>query len=132
MALLRWDPHDMDRLRDDMNRMWSRVRDDWNLDGKPRTRLHQIDNGYVVEFELPGVPPDQVRIEVDENTVAARGEFPPPISQPGAKPETFHAIVELPGDINPDTAEADWRHGLLKVTVYKATGRRRTLEIKAH
>jgi len=123
----------MDRWRDDMLRMWGRMREDWNFDNtRPRTHLHEIDNGYLVEFELPGVDPSKVEIDIDDQSVSVRGEFPAhPIESDQRAGETFHAVVSFPSEINPDTAQADYRHGLLAITAYKARGRRRRLELPA-
>jgi HSP20 family protein len=133
MALMRWDPTDFDRWRDDMWRMFGRMRDDWNLDNtRPRTHLHQIDNGYLVEFELPGVDPSQVDVEIDEESVSVRGEFPAhPLESDQRGGETFHAVVSFPTEIDPESATAEYRHGLLAITAYKARGRRRRLELPA-
>ena len=131
MALIRWDPQDVDRFRDDMTRFWTRVRDDWNLDNtRPRTHLHAIANGFMVEFELPGVDPKDVSIEVDEESINVRGAFPGAHDENDQRQgEDFHALVHFPSEINPDTAEAQYRHGLLSVKVFKSMGRRRKIEI---
>lgn len=132
MALMRWDPGDMDRIRDDMSRMWNRVREDWNLDStRPRTHLHQLDNGYLAEFELPGVNPSEVEIDVDEETVSVHGEFPTcPGEDDRRAGSEFRVVLSWPTEINPDTANADWRHGLLSLTVQKAAGRRRRISLQ--
>ena len=134
MTLLRWDPQDADRLRDEMTRMWNRVREDWNIDNtRPKSHIHQVENGYWIEFELPGVDPAQVSIEVDQDSVSVRGQFPAsPIERDAREGESFHAVVNLPSDIDPDSAEADYRHGLLSIRVGKAGGRRRQISINAH
>ncbi|MDA8194770.1 MAG: Hsp20/alpha crystallin family protein [Thermaerobacter sp.] len=133
MALIRWDPQDMDRFREDMTRFWTRMRDDWNLDQtKPRTHLHAIENGYLVEFELPGVDPDAVSMEVDEKSISVRGQFPgTPAERDRRIGDSFHATVTLPSEINPDSAEAQYRHGLLSLKVTKSPGRRRRIQINA-
>jgi len=133
MAILRWDATEMDRLRDDMTRMWTRMRSDWNLDNtRPRTHLHQIDSGYLAEFELPGVAPDLVEIDVDDESVSVRGEFPACPGEPDRRVgESFHVVIAWPTEIDPETAEADWRHGLLSVTAQNAVGHRRRISLQA-
>ena len=132
MALLRWDASEMDRLRDDMTRMWTRMREDWNLDNtRPRTHLHQMQTGYLAEFELPGVNPDMVEIDVDEEAVSVRGEFPAcPGEDDRRTGREFHVVLSWPTGVNPETAEADWRHGLLTVTAQKAAGQRRRISLQ--
>ncbi len=134
MPLLRWDPQEADRLRDEMTRMWSRVRDDWNLDNsRPKTHVHQVENGFVVEFELPGVDPDLVSLEVDQDSISVKGEFPAsPIERDTRAGESFHAVVNLPSDIDPDTAKAEYRHGLLDIHVSRSSGKRRQISITSH
>lgn len=128
MALLRWDEQDVKAFRDDMNRMWHRMRDDWFEGTRPRTHMHQLDNSYLVEFELPGVDPDSVDIEVDEGAVSVAGTFPAhPLEKDHREGETFAAVVELPTEINPESARAEWRHGLLQIQLTKASGRRRKI-----
>ena len=132
MALLRWNAAEMDRLRDDVSRMYSRMREEWNLDNtRPETHLHQIDNGYLAEFELPGVNPALVEIDVDEESVSVRGEFPACPSESDRRAgESFHVVLSWPSEINPDTAEADWRHGLLSITAHKSVGHRRRISLQ--
>ncbi len=132
--LMRWDPADVDHFRDNMSRVWSQVRDDWNLDNtRPRTHLHQIENGFMAEFELPGVNPDQVNIEVDDQSISVKGAFPAsPLEQDKREGEEFHAVVGFPTEVDPETAEADYHFGLLRITVFKATGRRKRISISAH
>jgi HSP20 family protein len=106
---MRWDPADVDHFRDNMSGVWSQVRDDWNLDNtRPRTHLHQIENGFMAEFELPGVNPDQVNIEVDDQSISVKGAFPAsPLEQDKREGEEFHAVVGFPTEVDPETAEAD-------------------------
>lgn len=134
MSLLRFNSQDMDRFKDDMTHMWRRMREDWNLDtSKPQTHLHQIENGYLVECELPGVDPDTVDLEVDETSVSIRGTFPAsPMEVDARAGESFDAVIGLPTEIDPETAHATYRHGLLSVSLHKAPGRRRRLPIETH
>lgn len=134
MPLLRWDPQETERLRDEMSRMWSRVREDWNLDDtRPKTHVHQVENGFVVEFELPGVDPELVSLEVDQDSISVKGQFPAsPMERDIRAGEQFHAVVNLPSDIDPDSAKAEYRHGLLDIHVNRASGRRRQISITSH
>lgn len=123
----------MDRLREDMARMWNRMREDWNMDSpRPRTHLHQVDQGYVAEFELAGVNPDQVEIDVDAETVSVHGHMPPCPGE-SVRPSEGEFRVELswPTEVNPDSAEAEWNHGLLSVKAHKAAAHRRRISLQA-
>lgn len=130
---MRWDPGEVNRLRHDMARMWNRVRDDWNVDtARPRTHMHQVDHGYLAEFELPGVEPDGVEIEVDEETATVHGTFP---ACPGEEDRRaggeFQVVLTWPTEINPESAQAEWRHGLLSITAQKTAAHRRRISLQA-
>lgn len=131
MALMRWDPMDVDRFRDDINRYWNRFRDEWMESARPRTRIHQDTEGYWVDFELPGVNPEEVDIEVDGDSVTVSGEFPATPVQAEEARESFHSTVGLPTEIDPESAEAEFQHGLLRVRVARAGGRRRHIPIRS-
>ncbi len=132
--LMRWDPEDIQHFRNDMSRVWSRMREDWNLDDtKPHTHLHQIENGYLAEFELPGVNPDEVNIEVGEDSITVKGTFPASnLEKDPRQGEEFQAVVGFPTEIDPETATADYKFGLLRITVYKSMARRKRISINAH
>lgn len=129
--LLRWEPADVQRFRHDMNRMWGWLRDDWDTDwSRPRTRLHELEDEFVVEVELPGVEPDSVELEVDPDNLLVKGPLP---KSPAASEEdrgNFQAAVSFPGEIDPDRAQAHFRHGLLVVRVPKAHAARRKIAVK--
>ncbi len=131
MSLMRWDPTDFDNFRADMNRLWTRMREDWNLDqGRPRTHLHRTEDGYLAKFELAGVDPDSVNIEVDIDSVTVSGQFPAAsIQRDHPFGEEFSATVNFPGEIDPETAEAESSHGLLTVRAHRSQAKRRQLNI---
>jgi HSP20 family protein len=128
---MHWEPNDFERFRDDVNRFWGRVRDDWNLDQtRPRTHLHRTETGYLAEFELPGVDPEAMNIEVDTDSMSVTGQFPAsPLEQDKRTGESFSAVVNFPTEIDPDTAEAEYRHGLLSVKVHRSQAKRRQISI---
>lgn len=131
MPLIRFEPNDFESMRADVNRFWNRMREDWNLDQtRPRTHLHRTDDGYLVEFELPGVDPDAVDIEVDLDSVTVRGQFPAsPLEEDKRAGESFSAVVNFPTEINPDSAEADYHHGLLSVRTHRSQAKRRQISL---
>ena len=131
MPLVRFEPNDFDHFRDDVNRFWNRMREDWNLDQtRPKSHLHRTDDGYLVEFELPGVDPNAVEIEVDLDSITVSGQFPAsPLEQDKRAGESFSAVINFPTEINPDSAEAEYRHGLLSVRTHRTQAKRRHIPI---
>jgi len=131
VPLIRLDTNDYDHFRDDVTRFWSRMREDWNLDQtRPRSHLHRTDDGYLVEFELPGVDPNAVEIEVDVDSITVSGQFPSsPLEHDRRTGENFSAVINFPTEINPDSAEAEYRHGLLSVRTHRTIAKRRQTPI---
>jgi HSP20 family protein len=52
----------------------------WSITGpspwRPALDLHETAEAYLVEIDLPGVPPDQVTIRVTDNELTVAGERP--------------------------------------------------------
>jgi HSP20 family protein len=82
---------------------------------------------YVVKAELPGVDPNAIEIDVQEGTLVLRGER----ALPEAKPEAayhrrerdggrFRRVVRLPGRVDTEGVNAQYRDGVLTVLVPKA------------
>jgi HSP20 family molecular chaperone IbpA len=44
----------------------------------------------------------------------------------------FHVTINLPAEVDPNGATAQFRHGLLTVDLPKAAGPRRRLDIRVH
>ncbi len=132
MPLFRWDS-DMDRWRDEMMRAWNRMTQDFGrgFDSEPDHYLVDVGDRLVLEVELPGANPDQVDLEVDDESVSVRGEWPaaPEGLETVRRQGPFTLSVNLPAEIDPDNTEAQFHHGLLRVEMPKAAGLRRRLPI---
>lgn len=127
--LLRWEPADVDRVRRDMNRMWTWLRDEWDTD-RPRTRLHETDQSFVVEIEIPGVDPDTVELEVDGDSLMVKGPWGASPYANAPQTESFETSIHFPSDVDPERAEASYRHGMLSVSIPKAKTERRRLSVR--
>ncbi len=94
---------------------------------------------YVVKAEVPGVAPDRVEIHVEDDTPTVRGERA--FSEPGKNAAYhrrergqghFRRVVRLPGRIVADEAKAQYRDGILTITIPKAKeARPRRIQIQA-
>jgi HSP20 family protein len=94
----------------------------------PRVNLREDEDHIYVEALLPGVEPDKLDMNVLGNTLTLSGER---IAMDGEKSgRTWHRrergagkflrSIELPVEINPDQVKAEYRNGLLRVTLPKA------------
>ena len=129
MAIARWDPfQEMLPLRDAMNRLFeqSLVRPGGLVSASVATPMDVYTEGdnYVIELALPGLNPDAVNVSVLGNQISISGEYPAPEGRQYLLRERtagrFERTVTLPTELNADQAQAQYEHGLLRLTVPKA------------
>lgn len=114
-------------------------------DAGPATGLYPpvnvFDSGeaYVVKAEVPGISPDKVEIHVEGDTLTVRGEraFAEPSKDAAYHRRErgqgrFRRVVRVAGRFAGDDAKAEYRDGVLTVTIPKAKeARPRRVEIQA-
>ena len=135
MPLFRLDP-EMDRWRDDMMRMWNRMTHEFSqvMAHQPSHYVSEGTDSVVVEVELPGVDPSGVDVEADTECLTVRGTWPaaPLGLESHRRTGPFQVTINLPQDVDPNGANAQFRHGLLTVELPKASGPRRRLDVRVH
>ncbi|HEU5367879.1 MAG TPA: Hsp20/alpha crystallin family protein [Ktedonobacterales bacterium] len=143
----RWDPfQEMVSLRDAMNRLMeesfllpSRMPGTIGQEsgqlatrgtrqiGSPAVDIQEQDDTFIVRASLPGVGPEDVRVEAHGNQVTLNGQV-------RQEQETergnyivrerrvgqFHRSFTLPTDVNPDQAEATFENGILTLRLPKS------------
>jgi HSP20 family protein len=130
----------MATLRDAMNRVFEESMTETTSE---REMLLAVDvqareDDYEITALVPGVEPDDLSIEVLNNTVSLRGEFPATSQEdtqyllcelPAGK---FSRVITLPTALEPSKAEALIKNGVLHLLVPKAEAHRpKTIKIKA-
>jgi HSP20 family protein len=128
-ALARWDPfQEMYDMRRAMNQLMQRSfpgfegqQNSFDMD------IYEDDNAYEVEASMPGVDPEDLEVTWNNNILTIRGE-----SQSEEEKEeknyrlrerrsgTFVRSFTLPGNVDEDAIEADFKNGLLKLRLPKA------------
>lgn len=104
----------------------------------PPLNVWEDDECFYVEAELPGLALDDLDISLsNENTLVLRGERKEPEAGRGQwlRRERafgrFERTVTLPGPVNPDQVEAQFKQGVLTVRLPKAPELRpRKIEVK--
>jgi HSP20 family protein len=138
MALQRWDPFgEMFSLRDAMDRLFqeSFVRPTSAMIAGARGGLPldviETSDAYLVRATMPGVQPENIQIALDGETLSIRGETRGEPEQEGQnwvlrerRPFSYRRTITLPGPVNPDTARAEYEHGVLTLTIPKAEAAR--------
>jgi HSP20 family protein len=105
----------------------------------PPVNVFDAADAFVIKAELPGVTPEQVQIEVENDTLTLRGERA--FSEPSGEAAyhrrergagQFRRVVRMPGRLDSEGAKAEYRDGVLTVRVPKARETRpRRVEIQA-
>lgn len=135
MTLTKWDPFkDLITLQDRMNRLFDEsVRNvkpgDEALSSaiwSPAVDIYETDDEVVVKAELPEVNQKDIDIQIENNTLTLRGERK---FNKETKKENFHRIERaygtfsrsftLPGTIDQEKISADYKDGILKISMPK-------------
>ena len=105
----------------------------------PHLEMYERDGKLMLTADLPGVKKEDVKVEVDENVITLQGQR----RQEQTNQErgyyrsersygTFYRTVPLPEGVDPSTASATFRDGVLHITLQapKKRSTSRALEIK--
>ncbi len=105
----------------------------------PKINLYDDANHYYVEALAPGIDPGKIDVSITSNVLTLSGEKE---SVPGGvKPEAFHRseratgrfvrTVELPNTVDTQNIGAEYKNGILTITLPKAEAARpRSIEVK--
>jgi len=150
MALVRWDPtRELSSLQAEMNRLFSSFFDSPASTGSagngqsaarrwyPAMDLVESDDHFVLRVDLPGLSEDDVKIEVENDTLVVSGERKETHEQ---KREGFYRLersmgafsrsLSLPEGIDADQVSASFDRGVLEVRIPKPEQRKpRRVEI---
>ena len=105
----------------------------------PPVNVFDQGEAYVVKAEVPGVTPDKIEIQVEEDTLTLRGERA--LTEPSKNAAyhrhergqgEFRRVIRIPGRMAADEAKAEYRNGVLTITIPKAKeARPRRVQIQA-
>jgi HSP20 family protein len=114
---------EMDRLFEDFFRRGGLLRE-WRW--SPSVDVVETNDTVVVKAELPGLEPKDVDISVSGDTLTIKGEKKEEKEEKG---KTFYRMercygsfcrtVELPTSVEADKAKADYKNGVLEITLPK-------------
>jgi HSP20 family protein len=127
-----------DRPRDDENPMLSLQRDlnrvfedFWGrfdapfgslTGGGPRTDISETDAAMLVSVDLPGLDEKDVEVNVTDDMLTIRGEREEKTGSGGFTSQSrrsFHRMIPVPPGVDPEKAEAEFKRGVLTVTLPK-------------
>ncbi|MBW4665823.1 MAG: Hsp20/alpha crystallin family protein [Chroococcus sp. CMT-3BRIN-NPC107] len=135
MTLLRWQPmSEMEVLRRQMDRIFGEMR---NVDNEaqatwqPAIELQDTEESVILRSLLPGIEAKDLDIRVTKEAVAISGEHRP---QQYLRSEfrygKFQRIVALPVAVQNDRVSAEFKDGILTLTLPKVVdGRRKVVKV---
>ena len=103
----------------------------------PLADVSETDDAYQVHVEVPGIPKDQIDVQIEDRELIISGQTPEQ-EENGSRQHRnsrragrFEYRTYLPGDIKADQVSAELNDGVLTVTVPKSEAARpRRVEIK--
>ena len=132
MALQRWDPfRELERMHEDMDRLFRSFLTPRSPESTEVTCPVAVDvledkDKVVLKAELPGVDPKDVEINVQDNVISISGEKK---MEHEDKRDNyvrveryygkFHRAFTLPPYVDPDGISAEYKNGVLTVTLPK-------------
>ncbi|MDD5542241.1 MAG: Hsp20/alpha crystallin family protein [Acidobacteriia bacterium] len=135
MAIVRWEPfRDLMSLQERMNRMFDEsvghVRGaNEALDSgawSPAVDIYETEQAIVLKAELPEINQKDIDIRIENNTLTLRGERK---FERETKEENYHRVERsygafcrtftLPSTVDQDKVKAEYKDGILKVTLPK-------------
>jgi HSP20 family protein len=147
MSIVRYDPfRDLRTLQEEVNRLFTGsaaraafddegiARGSWN----PNVDIYENKDHIVLEAELPGMKREDFDLSVENNVITLRGERH---FEKKDETDNYHRVERaygsfvrsftLPNTVSSEGANADYRNGVLRVTLPKRTETKaRRIEIK--
>jgi HSP20 family protein len=93
----------------------------------PRADIHETQNEFIVELDLPGVEKNDVKVKFEEDTLIVTGERK---YESKEEDKNFHRVeriygsftrsIAMPKDVQADKISANFKNGVLEITLPKA------------
>ncbi len=131
MDITRWDPwkdlrEEIDRVFDSFFGRYPAIPEQEGY-FIPAIDVEETDNEYIVKAELPGLKKEDIKISVRGDSITISGERKREKEEKG---KTYHRIemaygkfvrtIQLPDEIQPDKAKAEYKDGILIITLPKS------------
>jgi HSP20 family protein len=106
----------------------------------PHLDLVESANDYVVSVDLPGVKPEDVKVEMDDGRLTISGKRETTVEDNTKNVHrvertrgSFSRVISLPREVDTDKIDAKYEQGVLHVTLPKVADKQpRKIEIRAH
>ena len=138
MKVVKWSPM-FPRMFQEFDDMFEDSASSLMQDGfAPAVDVYEEGNQIVVEVPLPGVDVEKLDISIENDVLQIQGNSEKKTEiddknyyRKEVRYGSFHRAIALPAAVNGDAAEAEYKDGVLKVTVPKAEqAKKKTIQIK--
>jgi HSP20 family protein len=133
-----WEPlHSLQQMQQRMNRMMGRLIPSSNgelsaLGYMPSAEISETPEDIRLKLEIPGMEAKDLNVEVTEDSVSISGErrSETKAEEKGMVRSEFHygkfeRIIPLPTNVQNDKVEAEYKNGVLTLTLPKLEGEKR-------
>lgn len=93
---------------------------------QPAAEIYESDAHYYLQLDIPGIPKDEISVEVENGRLVVRGERKQNVPQEGAKrifssrPRLkFEESFTLPENADQEKISGSYKDGVLSVTIEK-------------
>jgi len=128
LSLIPWNPfREMDSFINEMNNFVERLPFGLGRITDPRVDVYQTEKDVIVKAEIPGVSKEDLNVYIDENMIRLSGQTKRDeeykddnIYRSERYYGSFSRTIPLPVEVKSEKASAEYRDGILKITVPKA------------
>ncbi len=95
----------------------------------PRMDMKETEDAYVMKLTMPGIDVNDINISVTDNVLTIKGETKEDTKEEDEKTQwlvrehnhvSYYRSVRLPSEVVADKAEAEYKSGILTLTLPKA------------
>ena len=150
-SLIRWNPStevevtDPFRAVEEMfNELWRNWPTSWLSDTsrpmwRPAMDVIENENDYTVRIDLPGMKPEDVKVEIEDHVLTISGEMGDTVEREGDRYHyrerrygAFQRSVQLPNTVDTEKIEANFENGVLNIVLPKLPqAQPKQIEVKA-
>ena len=137
MTLIRWQPFtELDTIRRQMDQVFDELvrGNSYNDTWKPAIELQDTHENLILRAEVPGIEAKDLDIQVTREAVAITGEhrYENKNEERGffrseLRYGKFQRVISLPVPVQNDQVKAEFKNGILTLTLPKVTEARRTV-----
>ncbi len=133
--LIIWKNKRMDKLRRDMDRLCTKVCDEFGIpllletaEGIPSIDVSETEDSVILRAEVPDINPEDLDISITDDTLSIKGETKQEIvEESGGYQRTqkrygsFSRTLQLPCRIDLDDVKATYKDGILNIVMPKCS-----------